>query len=123
MMKMLDKAYDMVKPDLIVFTGDNVLGNHFRDARTLTPLFVKTKEAEFKAMEIAIEKLLRPVEDRKIPFSMIYGNHDIYKKYNGISYYICWNHLNNECQIIVVGYSRNIACNQACNNLNYIKNY
>ena len=39
-MKMLDKAYDMVKPDLIVFTGDNVLGNHFRDAKTLTPLFV-----------------------------------------------------------------------------------
>ena len=76
MMKMLNEAYDRVKPDLIVFTGDNVLGNHFRDARTLTPLFVKTKEAEFKAMEIAIEKLLRPVEDRKIPFSMIYGNHD-----------------------------------------------
>ena len=55
MMKMLDKAYDRVKPDLIVFTGDNVLGNHFRDARTLTPLFVKTKEAEFKAMEIATD--------------------------------------------------------------------
>ena len=76
MMKMLDKAYDKVKPDLIVFTGDNVLGNHFRDAKTLTLLFVKTKEAEFEAMKVAIEKLLRPVEDRKIPFSMIYGNHD-----------------------------------------------
>lgn len=76
MMKMLNNAYDMVKPDLIVLTGDNVLGNHFRDARTLTPLFVKTKEAEFKAMEIAIDKLVKPIEDRKIPFSMIYGNHD-----------------------------------------------
>ena len=49
MMKMLDKAHDRVKPDLIVLTGDNVLGNHFRDAKVLTPLFVKTKEAEFKA--------------------------------------------------------------------------
>ncbi|MBR2876930.1 MAG: metallophosphoesterase [Clostridia bacterium] len=76
MMKMLDKAYDRVKPDLIVLTGDNVLGNHFRDARTLTPLFVKTKEAEFEAMKVAIDKLVTPIEERKIPFSMIYGNHD-----------------------------------------------
>ena len=44
MMKMLDKAYDRVKPDLIVYTGDNVLGNHFRDARTLTPLFVSPEQ-------------------------------------------------------------------------------
>ena len=40
MMKMLNEAYDRVKPDLIVFTGDNVLGNHFRYAITFTPLFV-----------------------------------------------------------------------------------
>ena len=76
MMKMLDKAYDRVKPDLIVLTGDNVLGNHFRDARILTPLFVKTKEKELEAMKIAIDKLVTPIEERKIPFSMIYGNHD-----------------------------------------------
>ena len=50
MMKMLDKAYDRVKPDLIVLTGDNVLGNHFRDAKVLTPLFVKTKEVSYESL-------------------------------------------------------------------------
>lgn len=33
MVKMLDKAYDRISPDLVVFTGDNILGNHLRDAR------------------------------------------------------------------------------------------
>ena len=33
MVDMLDKAYDKLKPDLVVFTGDNILGNHLLDAR------------------------------------------------------------------------------------------
>ena len=33
MLRMLDKAYDTIKPDLVVFTGDNVLSNHLLDAR------------------------------------------------------------------------------------------
>ena len=32
MFKMLDKIYDKVNPDLIVLTGDNILGNHIDDA-------------------------------------------------------------------------------------------
>ena len=28
MVKMLDNAYDLLKPDLVLFTGDNILGNH-----------------------------------------------------------------------------------------------
>ena len=31
MTKMLDKVYDVEKPDLVVFTGDNILGNHIND--------------------------------------------------------------------------------------------
>lgn len=76
MMKMLNCAYDKVKPDLIVLTGDNILGNHLDDARVYTPLIVKDKESEAKAMEIAIRKLITPIEERKIPFAMVYGNHD-----------------------------------------------
>ena len=58
MMRMLNKAYDDLKPDLIVLTGDNILGNHLDDARIYTPLIVKDKVSEMKAMEIAIDKLV-----------------------------------------------------------------
>ena len=43
MIAMLDKVYDQVKPDLVVFTGDNVLGNHLRDARFGSRHTVKTE--------------------------------------------------------------------------------
>lgn len=76
MMRMLNKAYDDVKPDLVVLTGDNILGNHLYDCELWTPLFVKDKESEKKAMGVAIDKLVSPIEQRKIPFAMIYGNHD-----------------------------------------------
>ncbi len=76
MSKMLNIAYDRVKPDLVVLTGDNVLGNHFRDENFWTPLFVKDKESEYKALKTSIKKLVLPIEKRKIPFCMIYGNHD-----------------------------------------------
>lgn len=76
MMRMLNKAYDTLSPDLIVLTGDNILGNHLDDARLLTPLFVKDKKSEANAMKIAIDKLVSPIESRKIPFAVIYGNHD-----------------------------------------------
>ena len=31
MTEMLGRAYDTMKPDLVVFTGDNILGNHLLD--------------------------------------------------------------------------------------------
>ena len=31
MLIMLDNAYDKLKPDLVLFTGDNTLGNHLLD--------------------------------------------------------------------------------------------
>ena len=43
MFKMLDKTYDKVKPDLIVLTGDNILGNHIDDA-----LIGKKKECNYQ---------------------------------------------------------------------------
>ncbi len=94
MVKMLNKAYDSVKPDLVVFAGDNILGNHLKDARFGTREVVKTKEGEYKRMKKAISYICEPLEKRKIPFTMIYGNHDdvnmmtkeeqadIYRSYN-----------------------------------------
>lgn len=76
MVRMLDKAYDRVQPDLVIFTGDNILGNHLRDARFGTRPTAKTAQAEFDRMKTAIGHIVRPVEKRHIPFTMIYGNHD-----------------------------------------------
>lgn len=76
MFKMLDKVYDQVKPDLVVLTGDNILGNHLNDAPIGNRQNVKTKEGTFKRMRKALNHLLKPINDRKIPFAFIYGNHD-----------------------------------------------
>lgn len=76
MTRMLNKAYDTVKPDLVFFTGDNILGNHLCDARFGTRRVIHTAEGEFAAMEKAVSHILSPLEKRNIPFTMIYGNHD-----------------------------------------------
>ncbi len=76
MIRMLNKAYDTVKPDLVVFTGDNILGNHLCDARFGSKKVVHTKIGELERMKTAINHIIAPVEKRGIPFAMLYGNHD-----------------------------------------------
>ena len=76
MVKMLDAAYDRVNPDLVVFTGDNILGNHLRDARFGSRKFILSPDGEYEAMKTAIHHIAEPVDRRGIPFTMIYGNHD-----------------------------------------------
>ena len=76
MLRMLDKAYDTVNPDLVVFAGDNILGNHLKDARFGTRVVIHDKEGEYKRMKKAISYICDPLEQRRIPFTMIYGNHD-----------------------------------------------
>lgn len=58
----LEKALDDYKPDLVVFTGDNVTGGWFMS----TPLSVKS----------AIDQLVAPLDERGIPFTVVFGNHD-----------------------------------------------
>ena len=76
MFKMLDKVYDKVSPDLIVLTGDNILGNHIDDALIGKKKSATTKESVLKRMRKALGFLLDPIEKRNIPFAFIYGNHD-----------------------------------------------
>lgn len=76
MVKMLDEAYDKLKPDLVVFTGDNILGNHLLDARFGSRQIASGKAATLQIMKESIHHICAPLEKRKIPFAMIYGNHD-----------------------------------------------
>lgn len=76
MFKMLNKVYDKVNPDLVVFTGDNILGNHINDAPIGNRKNVKTKEGTLKRMKKALGYVLDPVEKRNLPFAFIFGNHD-----------------------------------------------
>ncbi len=76
MVKMLDNAYDLLKPDLVVFTGDNILGNHLLDARFGNRKVASGKAATLQIMKDSIHHICAPLEKRKIPFAMIYGNHD-----------------------------------------------
>lgn len=76
MVRMLDRAYDGLRPDLVLFTGDNTLGNHLHDV-----LFVRIPTVHSPAvtkwrMRRALKGILQPLEERGIPFGMIYGNHD-----------------------------------------------
>ncbi len=76
MVRMLDNAYDLLKPDLVLFTGDNILGNHLLDARFGNRQIASGKAATLQIMKDSIHHICAPLEKRKIPFAMIYGNHD-----------------------------------------------
>ena len=76
MVNMLDKAYDLLKPDLVLFTGDNILGNHLLDARIGDKQIAGGKAATLDIMKDSIRHIAAPLEKRGIPFAMIYGNHD-----------------------------------------------
>ena len=63
--KLISLALDRVKPDLVVFTGDQLKG--------YSPSF---KGDTLRKISRTIADLLRPLEDRKIPFCVTFGNHD-----------------------------------------------
>lgn len=61
MIKLMEKALDAEKPDLVVYTGDNITGGG-NPGQILTSL--------------AIKAVLAPVVARGIPFAVVFGNHD-----------------------------------------------
>ncbi len=73
---MLSRAYELLRPDLIVFTGDNILGNHLCDRRFGSGKKKLSKEREFTNMKKALAYILNEPQRRGIPFAMIFGNHD-----------------------------------------------
>ena len=76
MTRMLDRAYDGLRPDLVLFTGDNTLGNHLLDIGPKRIKTVHDPAVTRRQMRRALANILEPVERRGIPFAMIYGNHD-----------------------------------------------
>lgn len=59
---MLTNALDETKPDLVVFLGDNIAG--------------WWKGVDEAKTEKAIDNIIKPVDERKIPFAIVFGNHD-----------------------------------------------
>ena len=76
MLRMLDRAYDTLRPDLVLFTGDNTLGNHLHDVAFVRIKTVHSPAVTLWRMRRALSRILQPVEARGIPFAMIFGNHD-----------------------------------------------
>lgn len=57
----MKRAIERVKPDLIVFTGDNIQGyGAFTEGLA----------------KMAIKKIMKPVTDSGVPFTVTFGNHD-----------------------------------------------
>ena len=63
--KLISLALDKVKPDLVVFTGDQLKG--------YSPSFRGNTKQKISR---TIADLLRPLEDRGVPFCVTFGNHD-----------------------------------------------
>ena len=63
--KLIELALDRERPDLVVFTGDQIKG--------YSPTFWGDTE---KKVDRVLSALLRPLEARNIPFCVTFGNHD-----------------------------------------------
>ncbi|MGN0546199.1 MAG: metallophosphoesterase family protein [Acutalibacteraceae bacterium] len=65
-LRLIEAALNSEKPDLVIFTGDQIKGysSHFAGKNG--------KEN----VEKAIKTLIKPLEERKIPFTATFGNHD-----------------------------------------------
>ena len=58
--KLINNILDKEKPDLVVLTGDNLDGNFLTD----------------KSVKKIISNIAKPMEERKIPWAVVLGNHD-----------------------------------------------
>lgn len=65
---LLNAAVEAERPDLVVLTGDQIKGYGITYKG-------KGKELE-KHVAATIEKIMRPITDRGIPFAVTFGNHD-----------------------------------------------
>lgn len=61
-LRLINAALDETKPDLVVFLGDNIAG--------------WWKNVTLAQTESAIDQVIQPVDERNIPFAIVFGNHD-----------------------------------------------
>lgn len=64
--KLISAALDAAKPDLVVFTGDQIKG--------YSSFFLGEKGKN--NVISTIKELIKPLEERSIPFTITFGNHD-----------------------------------------------
>ena len=64
--KLISAAIDAEKPDLVVFTGDQIKGYSS---------FFKGKKGKENVVA-TLKALIKPLEERNVPFTMTFGNHD-----------------------------------------------
>lgn len=57
-LSLLKNAIEKLKPDLVVFNGDNAVCSKEKDA------------------EIAVQKIIAPVREKGLPLAAVFGNHD-----------------------------------------------
>lgn len=60
--KLIESSLDKVKPDLVVLAGDNI-----------ADYWLGINE---KKVAKAIDNIVKPINDRNIPFAVVFGNHD-----------------------------------------------
>ena len=60
--KLIENSLDNVKPDLVVLVGDNI-----------ADYWLGINE---KKVAKAIDNIVKPINDRNIPFAVVFGNHD-----------------------------------------------
>ncbi|PST47946.1 serine/threonine protein phosphatase [Bifidobacterium callitrichos] len=87
--RLIGASLDAVRPDLVVFTGNQIAGydpafaptfrkrrwspaNEFDDAEAAAAAKTHTRDL----VQGAIGQFLKPLIDRKVPFAVTYGNHD-----------------------------------------------
>lgn len=63
-LSLINNALDREKPDLVIFTGDQIKG------------YSKKLKKDPAIIESTIDILVEPIAKRNIPFMMTYGNHD-----------------------------------------------
>ncbi|MGI6005550.1 MAG: metallophosphoesterase family protein [Christensenellales bacterium] len=66
-LRLLEAALDADPPDLVIFTGDQVMGY----SGTFKKGDVRQRFAHF------VQTLTAPLEEREIPFTVTFGNHDL----------------------------------------------
>lgn len=82
--RLIESACDAVRPDIVVFTGNQIAGYEKVFAKTFrrrrwqesTELSQSDRQQLLEKVRSGIARLVNPLEKRRIPWVVTYGNHD-----------------------------------------------